>query len=172
ARVFADDRGWWELDPVAKQRLLEANVGRSAQLGSRADPVDSADERAALASRGVDIVEMETATWLACRPGPALGLLAAVRTVTDTPTAPLGPAADLVAPGGVAPSPTRVARLILLHPGSLRRLVAIGRNQKLALEALGRAVATAVPVLERLAQSPSERTPDGRADDRAPVPAS
>jgi hypothetical protein len=170
--VLAADRGWRELNPAANQRLLEAKVGRSAQLGSRADPVESAEERADLAAQGVDIIEMETATWLTCRPDPAPGLLAALRTVTDTPTAPLGVAANLVAPGGAAPSPTRVARLILLHPGSLKRLIAIGRNQELALDALGLAVAIAVPVLERLAQSPSEGSPDGRADDRAAVPAS
>ena len=159
-RVLSDDGGWLELDPTAHRRLVAAHAGRSAQLATREDPVTSEAERAALAAKGVDLVEMETSAWLVMGANGAGGRVAALRSVVDTPTTPLGVAASLVAPGSVAPSPIRVARLLLSDPGSVRWLLEVGGSQRLALRALGRSVALAVPVLEQLARSPAGAVPD------------
>ncbi|MGH7666579.1 MAG: carotenoid biosynthesis protein [Candidatus Dormibacteria bacterium] len=149
-RVLSQEGAWLELDPALCQGLVALGAGRPAQLGSRDAPVTGAAERRALADLGVDIVEMETAAWIRVRAGAA-GMLAALRTVTDTPAAPLGAAARLVAPGAVGPSPARVAKLLLRHPGSLPGLLELGRHQRLALRVLGDAAAVAVPALGRLA---------------------
>ncbi len=171
SRVLFDGH-WLEIDPRVRRQLIALQAGRSAQLGSREVPVESEAERAALAAQGVDIVEMETAAWLTRLSHPTQVVLAAVRTVTDTPAAPLGVAADLVTPGAVAPSPTRVAGLILSSPGSLGKLIKVGRNQRLALAALRRAVAIAVPVLAQVAQNRADGAPGELTDDRAAVPTS
>jgi nucleoside phosphorylase len=152
SRVLAEDASWLELDTATREQLVSAHAGRAVQLGSRSAPVVGEDERAALADKGVGIVEMESAAWLTGRPRRVTGPVAALRVVVDTPAAPLGPAADLVALGASAPSPTRVARLILTRPGSLGKLIRVGRSQRLALDSLGQSVAIAVPELERMAE--------------------
>ena len=151
SRVLAEDSSWLELDPAVCAQLISAHAGRAVQLGSRSAPVERADGRAALAAQGVAIVEMESAAWLTGRPRRVTGPVAALRVVVDTPTAPLGPASDLVAPGASGPSPTRVARLILTRPGSLGMLIRVGRCQRLALDSLGHSVDIAVPVMTRMA---------------------
>jgi len=172
SRVMAPDGDWLDLDPVAHDRLVAARVGRSAKLATREQTVDGEAERAALAALGVDLVEMETAAWATSRPRPERSLVAALRAVTDTPSAPLGVVATLVGSGAVAPSPTRVARLLLRHPRTIAQLIAASRRERLALIALGRAAALTLPVLEELAQSPADLSPGSRTDDRAAVPAS
>ena len=170
--VLRSDGGWLELDQSPLNLLVSAEVGGTARFASRGSATDSPADRAALAERGVDIVEMETAAWLAAPSQPPAGRLAALRAVSDTPTAPLGPAANLVPPGSIGPSPVRVARLIVAHPGSLARLLQVGRNQRVALSALGRAVALAAPILERVATSPADLTPGGLQDGQAATPSS
>ena len=172
SRVLAPGGAWLQLDLAVHDRLVAGQVGRTARLGSRAQAADRRGERAELAGQGVDIVEMETAAWASSRSPGATAPLAALRTVVDTPSLPLGAAATLVAPGSAGPSPLRVARLLFLHPASLARLIEVGRRQRLAVRALGRAVAVAVPVLERMASEAAAGAPHGRQDDRTAVSAS
>jgi len=146
-RVLAPDGSWLRLDPTAHRRLLQAGVGRSAVLASRETAADSAGARSELAAVGVDIVEMETAGWLEVRPSSPAAPLAALRTVIDTPEAPLGRTVGLVPQGASGASVAMVARLLLAHPGSLTELVSLGRRQNLALAALATAIAAAVPTL-------------------------
>ncbi len=170
--VLAGSGDWLELDPAAQKRLLETLVVRSAQLVSLEQPVDSEAEREALALRGVDVAEMETEAWLTHRNHPELSPVAALRVVTDTPSQPIGVAASLIPPGAAAPSPLRVANLILFHPGRLGQLIKLGQRQRLALGALGKAVALAVPVLEKLSQNRAGWVSDGHSEGRAAIPAS
>ncbi|MGH7641846.1 MAG: carotenoid biosynthesis protein [Candidatus Dormibacteria bacterium] len=171
SRVLSEDGEWRVLDPVAHRQLIAVGAGRSAELGSYRCAVTGDSERASLAAQGVDLVEMETAAWLSARSSPEIGRLAVLRTVSDTPEAPLGGADDLVADGMAAASPTRLAKLLIARPGAVAQLLEIGKHQRLALAALGRAVAIAVPVLEQLAQSLPDKA-DGRVDERAPASAS
>jgi nucleoside phosphorylase len=167
SRVLSPDGVWEDLNSEAGARLIKAQTGRTAQLGTSWLAADSAGERAALSQRGVEIVDMETAAWA------RLGLdregtrVAALRVVSDTPQAPLGAAATLVEPQSSVPSPLRVARLLVLHPGAVRDLLTLGRTQGLALKALSHGVALAVPVLLELAREPAETS----QDDRTPVAA-
>ncbi|MGA7362630.1 MAG: carotenoid biosynthesis protein [Candidatus Dormiibacterota bacterium] len=172
SRVLAEDSSWLDLDTAARAQLISAHAGREVQLGSRSVPVERMAERAELAAQGVGIVEMESAAWLSGRPSSVTGPVAALRVVVDTPAEPLGPAAELVAQGASAPSPTRVGRLILTRPGSVRRLIRVGRSQRLALDSLGLSVAIAVPLLVRTAQGRAELSLGGPTDDRTAVPAS
>jgi nucleoside phosphorylase len=146
-RVLAADGSWLRVDPIAQQGLLDSGVGRSAVLASRETAADSVSARRELAAVGVDIVEMETAGWLESRPSSSGAPLAALRTVMDTPEAPLGRTAGLVRQGASGPSAPRVARLLLTHPNSLSELISVGRRQRLALAAMATAVAGAVPAL-------------------------
>lgn len=162
SRVLDPESRWWQLDVEIHDRLLSAGVGRSASLASRARATDDDAERAELAAAGVDIVEMETAAWAQSRPAGAKPPLAALRSVVDTPTMPLGVATALIEPGAATASPLRIARLILLRPASLRQLGQLHRRQERALTELGKAVALAVPLLERQpvmteARGPGER---------------
>jgi hypothetical protein len=161
--VLDQESRWWQLDVDVHDRLVAAGVGHSASLASRKQATDGAAERADLAAAGVDIVEMETAAWAQSKPtGANRPTLTALRSVVDTPAMPLGVAATLIEPGAASPSPIRIARLLLLRPASLRQLSQLHRRQEVALIALGKAVALAVPLLERdpvltAARDPGER---------------
>lgn len=170
--VLAPDGARLELDGAAHDRLVAAHVGQPASLASQDQAVEGAAQRAELAAQGVDIVEMETAPWVGSRPPGTAAPVAALRAVVDSPSAPLGVAAALVPAGASEPSPALVGQLLLLHPLSLGQLIAVGRRQRLAEHALGRAVALAVPILSQMASSLEAPTPLGRQDGRAPVAAS
>ena len=150
SRVLTGANTWLELDPAAHDRLIALGAGRSARLGSLETPVDSERGRARLAGRGVEILEMETAAWLTEREQSPGGVVLALRTVTDTPSAPLGVAAELLVPGATGPSPPRVAWLVLAHPWRVGDLISLGSRQRTALDALGRAVTTCLPLLNEL----------------------
>ncbi|HEY6537575.1 MAG TPA: hypothetical protein VI138_00870, partial [Candidatus Dormibacteraeota bacterium] len=127
-------------------------AGRPAQLASLEVPADGEVERADLAQRGVDLVDMETSAWVRARPGR----VAALRAVSDAPGARLGAAASLVPPGASAASPLLVARLLLLHPGAVVHLAGVARSQRLALAHLRQAVALASRGLLQLAQEATD----------------
>jgi hypothetical protein len=149
SRLLDAEGRWRDLDRGMHARLVAGGVGRTARLASRQQVTEEEAARAELAGLGVDIVEMETAAWSDLRPIGANPPLAALRSVVDTPSTPLREAAALVESGAAGPSPRRVARLILRRPGSMRRLVELGRRQQLALSSLGRAVSVAAPLLEQ-----------------------
>ncbi|MGC1185616.1 MAG: carotenoid biosynthesis protein, partial [Candidatus Dormiibacterota bacterium] len=146
SQVLDPEGVWRDLDAVSYDHLTAVRAGRPARLASSRLAVDSATERKALSQGGVDLVDMETSAWADGHAG-SRRRLAALRVVTDTPQAPLGAAATLVEPGSSGPSPLRVAQLLVRHPGALTTMVKLGRGQRIAVVALTRAVALAVPVL-------------------------
>ncbi|MHB8325135.1 MAG: carotenoid biosynthesis protein, partial [Candidatus Dormibacteria bacterium] len=146
-RVRSLDGRWLELSPDAYRVLSRDGIGRSCQLGTSPVVVETAAARAAEAGHGVELVEMETASWAQC-PGARV---AALRVVLDTPSRPLGPGAGLVLVDGHGPAPWRLAGLLLRHPRAVSQLVALGRLQALALGELGRAAGIAVASLEQAA---------------------
>jgi hypothetical protein len=159
SRVLDGEGRWQDLDGTIHDRLVAAGVGQTARLASRLQVADDHPQRAELAASGVDIFEMETAAWSSLRPVGFTPLLVALRSVVDTPLKPLGEAATLVEVGAAGPSPLRVARLLLLSPGSVHGLVELGRRQQLALKSLGKAVAIVVPLLEQTLAEPKPRDP-------------
>jgi len=162
SRVLDQESVWWQLDPDIHDRLVAAGVGRSASLASRLRATEGDAERAELAAAGADIVEMETAAWAPSRPAGAKPILAALRSVVDTPTTQLGAAATLIEPGAVAASPLGILRLLLLTPGSLGQLAPLRRRQQVALTTLAEAVAQAVPLLQRPPEVTAARDPNER----------
>ncbi|MGH7640111.1 MAG: carotenoid biosynthesis protein [Candidatus Dormibacteria bacterium] len=169
SQVFDEELGWCQLDPTAHERLVLSRVGRSARLASLLAPKDGKAGREAMAALGVDLVEMETAAWLRACEKRGGRLLAAVRTVIDTPARPLGLALGLVPSGAAGPSPRRVAALLLRHPFSVLRLLTLSRQQSLALAALGEAVRRAVPVLVGLAAGAGSQGQMRLADEPPPL---
>ncbi|MGP8250209.1 MAG: carotenoid biosynthesis protein [Candidatus Dormibacteria bacterium] len=159
SRLLDSEGRWRDLDRAVHARLVVAGVGRSASLASHDQVAEGKARRAELAALGVDIVEMETAAWSSRGPVGVKPPLVALRSVVDTPSRPLGEAAALVEAGATGPSPLLVARLLLLGPGGIHRLLELGRSQRLALNSLGRAVAMVVPLLE---QTLAEPTPHDR----------
>lgn len=153
SRLLDAEGVWRDLDGSTHDRLTSVPAGRSALLASSRAAVDSPAERTALSRRGVDIVDMETAAWLGTPAGTKQRRVGCLRVVTDTLQSPLGVAATLVEPGASAPSPLRLARLLILHPGAVATIIRIGRSQRLATAALSRAVALAVPLLLEAGQT-------------------
>jgi hypothetical protein len=143
-KVMLADGRWVELSPDARARLEDAKVARGCSLATVAEAVDTAHERHRLAEQGVDLAEMETAGWT----GRNGARVAALRVVLDTPEHPLGVGAGLVRPGRRGPDPLLVLRLLVCRPGAVGELLALGRLQRTALFALGRAAAAATSQLQ------------------------
>jgi hypothetical protein len=156
SRLLDPEGVWRDLDGGAHDRLTSVQAGRSALLATSRAAVDSPAERTALSRRGVDIVDMETAAWLGTPGSTKQRRVGCLRVVTDTLQSPLGVAATLVERGASEPSPLRLARLLILHPGALATLSRIGRSQRLATAALGRAVGLAVPAMLEAVQTDPE----------------
>jgi hypothetical protein len=141
--MLADGR-WLELSQDARARLEDAKLARGCSLATVAKEVDTAAERHRLAEQGVDLAEMETAGWT----GRNGARLAALRVVLDTPDKPLGVGAGLVRPGRRGPDLLLVLRLLVRRPGAVGELLELGRLQRTALFALGRAVSAAAGQLQ------------------------
>jgi hypothetical protein len=131
-----------------------------------AEEVDSAAERHRLAKRGVDLAEMETAGWT----GRTGARVAALRVVLDTPAKPLGVGAGLVPPGRRGPDPLLVLRLLVRRPSAIGELLALGRLQRTALFALGRAVSAAAIQLQGAGLHTGGETVSGPVQGASPSP--
>jgi hypothetical protein len=88
-------------------------------------PVDDAHGRAALLALGALAIETEAAAWSSACAAAGVPLVV-VRAVLDTPSAPLGVAADLVRAGATGPRLGGLAPL-LVRPAAWTPLLRLGR---------------------------------------------
>jgi hypothetical protein len=165
-KVMMADGKWVGLSPDARAKLEDARLGRDCSLATVAEEVDSAAERHRLAKRGVDLAEMETAGWT----GRTGARVAALRVVLDTPAKPLGVGAGLVPPGRRGPDPLLVLRLLVRRPSAIGELLALGRLQRTALFALGRAVSAAAIQLQGAGLHTGGETVSGPVQGASPSP--
>jgi nucleoside phosphorylase len=108
-------------------------------VASVAAPVDDRVGRAALRARGVLAMETEAAAWAAACAAAGVRLVV-VRAVLDTPGAPLGVAAQMVAPGAGGPRMRDVVP-VLAQPAAWPALLRLGRAAATAERAAAAAAA-------------------------------
>jgi adenosylhomocysteine nucleosidase len=104
---------------------MEVMGALQAPVASVSRPVDEPAQRAALLALGAEALETEAAAWASACAAAGVPLVV-VRGVLDTPTEPLGVAAEMVPQGARGPRMSSVVG-VAVRPGTWRGLMRMGR---------------------------------------------